>query len=174
MSATEFHKKKLRNYARVRDFDKDGFVTRHDYDKIVERFKQLGVPPGHIEATKKFFKTLANALGLTDYSKKLTYDQFADAYITNLGVIAKDTIPYMKSCFDATDTNGNGVISIDEWKVIMKGLGFDSAHAKVTFDAMDANGNGTITPEEFTEYHYEFFCTNQNNLKSAILMGPIA
>ena len=173
-TSTEFHKKKLRNCARVRDLDKDGFVTLHDYEQIVKRFEEFSAPPEHIEATKNFFKVLTDAMGLTDHSKKLTYDQFADAYITNLGALAKYVIPYSKSCFNAIDTNRKGVISIDEWEVIMKGLGFDTAHSKVTFDAMDTNGKGTVTCDEFAEYHYEFFCTDQNTLNSAILMGPIA
>ena len=171
--AVEFHKKKLRNYARTRDLNKDGFVTRRDYEQIVERFKELSAPPEHIMATVRYLETLCSALGLTDNSKSLTYDQFADVYVANLGVIAKETIAYMKSCFDAADANKNGVITIDEWEVIMKGLGFDTAHAKVTFDAMDIDKDGVITAGEFTEYHYEFFCSNQDTLNSSILMGPL-
>lgn len=48
-------------------------------------------------------------------------------------------------------------ITFEEWKVVMKSLGFDAAHAKATFDAVDANGDGKVTSDELAEYSHESF-----------------
>lgn len=169
----EFHKKKIRQYAKVRDADKDGFVTRHDYDLILERYKKLGVSDQHIKFTKRFFDTVCDAVGLTDHTKALTYEQFADNYTSQVVKIAKDNLAYANSAFDVVDLDGDGDISFAEWETTMKALGFDTAHARVTFDAMDTNGNNTIQRDEFADYHYEFFMSTDDKMNSSILFGPI-
>lgn len=40
LKGVEFHKKKLRRYASVRDLDKDGTVRKEDYDLIVKRYQE--------------------------------------------------------------------------------------------------------------------------------------
>lgn len=169
----EFHKKKIRQYAKVRDTNKEGFVTRHDYDLVLKRFEELGAPEQHLKFTKKFFDTLCDAVGLSDHTRKLSYEEFAEIYVTQVGIIAKDTIAYLNSIFDIVDANGDGEISIEEWETSMKALGFNTAHAQATFAAMDSNGDKMVQRDEFADYHYEFFFSTRDTMNSSILFGPI-
>lgn len=79
----------------------------------------------------------------------------------------------MKSAFNATDVDGEGALQLEQWIVIMKGLGFDTAHAKTTFEAMNTNKDDKVTPDEFADYHYEYFFSPEDKLNSSILFGPL-
>ena len=169
----EFHKKKLRQYAKVRDTDKDGFVTRHDYDLVLKRSKELGAPDQHLKLAETFFGMICDAVGLTDHTKALTYEQYADIYVTQVEKIVKDGIAYVESAFDLIDLDGDGKISIAEWETFMKTCGFDTEQARATFDAMDTNGDDAVERDELVQYLYEFFITADDKMNSSILFGPI-
>ena len=75
--------------------------------------------------------------------------------------------------FVSLDANGDRIIDINEWKVHNAAMGIPPDHAQSSFTAMDADGDGKITMNEFKTYYYEYFCTTENKLNSAILYGPL-
>ena len=77
------------------------------------------------------------------------------------------------SMFDVIDANGDGLIDLDEWRVLYECRGIPVEYAKASFVAMDADHDGLISRKEFVDYQFEFTFTSEDKLKSSILYGPL-
>ena len=170
----EFYARKLRQFVRVTDTDKDGYISRHDFDLVVERYKQLGVcSPQHLEKISASMASILDLMGITDPSVKMTYEQYEDKWfgvVMNLqdnGLLEK----LFMSMFDSTDLNEDGYLSIDEWTAQGGCWGIDKETLQTSFNNCDVNGDGKVSKEEFTNYFYEFIATSENKLNSSIHYG---
>ena len=171
-----FFKKKLRCALKATDVDKDGMITRRDFELIAERQKEFGgVSDERSAELRKHLMEFCDILQLTEGSPGLTYDQFIDSQVAYAVEYSQpDKTPgYMPAFFAGLDLNGDGHISLEEWTTHYKCLGIDQKHAKTSFDAMDTDGDGEISYDEFVAYHREFYFTTKNDLNSAILYGPL-
>ena len=169
----KFYKKKLRRAFETRDVDKNGVITCADFDRIVQCHKELGVPEKHLKKMKAAFNNLCYAIGLTDDSKSLTYEEFEDIYVHRVTEFKDIGLALYHELFNALDIDEDGEISYEEWVHHNKALNIEEAYARASFDAMDINGDGKISKEEFVAYHKEYFTTAEDKLKSSILHGPL-
>ena len=172
----EFWNKKFRKAVAVRDTDKNGYISRADFELIVERYKQLdSSTPKHIENLTKSVSKLCDGIGLADSNERLTYEEFQERWLAGVSsaVTASEGKVFFKDMFTNLDMNCDGVVTFNEWEAHYKVIGISLDYARASFDAMDANGDGLITLEEFVNYHTEFFYTAENKLNSAILYGPL-
>lgn len=46
---SEFWKKKLMTAMKIRDANKDGFISKADFQLIIQRYKQTGVSEEHLQ-----------------------------------------------------------------------------------------------------------------------------
>ena len=69
----EFWNKKFRHAVKVRDIDKDGFISRSDFQMIVTRYREMGSSEEHLKKLDNTLMKICDAWGLTE-GKKLTYD----------------------------------------------------------------------------------------------------
>lgn len=172
----KFYARKLRQFVRVTDTDKDGYITRHDFDLVMERYKQLGVcTQQHLEKLNASLTNILDLVGITDASVRLTYEQYEDKWfgvvmhLKEKGMLEK----LFLSMFDSTDLNGDGYLTFDEWTAHGECWGIEKGTHRASFDACDANGDGKVSKEEFTNYGYEFIASTENKLNSSILYGPL-
>ena len=167
-----FWNKKLDRAIRVRDTDKDGVITRKDFELVAQRYKDLGDVSGEqLQRVLESLMKLCDSVGLTDDTKQFTYEEFKTRH-ANVNLLEVNNTLF-RTIFNGLDINGNGVVSMKEWELHYKCMGLDPKYAKASFEAMDTNGNGVVSLEEFTAYHVEFFSTTENKLNSAILYGPL-
>ncbi len=77
--------------------------------------------------------------------------------------------------FDGIDTNGDGHISVEEFKVYLKVVAPDLTEdqAKHSFDVIDADKNGEISREEFLAAAKDFFCGVEETELAAAFMGKL-
>ena len=75
--------------------------------------------------------------------------------------------------FDVVDTNGNGVISLQEFTVYFKCMGIAEEHAKASFDAIDTDNDGFITRDEFVAAGSEFFNGVDPSHPGTMFLGPL-
>lgn len=172
LSKNDFWVKKIRKECEVRDTNKDGFISRSDFDLLVQHYKEMGISAERLKVTTKAFANICDWLGLEDPNTKLTYEEF----ISNMAQCNdrfEDFMQIFEANFDAVDSDGNGVISIDEWVSVYKAAGIDTKYAKPAFEAMDTDGNGVITRDEFLAFNKEFYFTAEDKLKSSIIYGPL-
>ena len=168
---SEFWRKKFRKAVETRDADKNGYISRSDFQLVLERYQKLSETTAEkCEALSNFLLTFCDNVGLADASVQLTYEEFEHRW-QDLMANGKMKIMY-QHMFDILDVNGDGFISVKEWKAHILALGMSYEHGQQAFEAMDTNGDGKISMDEFVEYHFEYFYTVENKLNSAILYGP--
>ena len=114
--------------------------------------------------------------GLTDDTKKLTYEEFKEKWFGSMAYMKKEgkVDAVFHAMFRIIDINENDVISLDEWSLHYKSYGIDTAHASASFEAMDTNHDCKITMDEFIAYHMEYFFSVEGKLNSSIFYGPLA
>ena len=173
----DFWKRKVHRAVEVRDRNKNGFIERSDFQMVIQRYKDLPagtVTEEHIKALTESLMVSCDLFGLTDDTKKLTYDEFKEVWLDSKTFVTEKLEKIFHAMFGIIDINQNGFLSLDEWIVHYKSYGIDVAHAPASFEAMDTNHNGKITKDEFIAYHMEFFFSVDDKLKSSILYGPLA
>ena len=165
-----FVKKRQRELA-ARDTNKDGFISRADFDMIIQRHIDMGTSAEKVKQLREMVDAMCDSIGLTDHGVKYTYDEYYKQWekrTEKMGVSA----PQFEGYFNAVDLNNDGEISLEEWIIHNKCFGIDPAHAKASFNAM-SQGDGRVSQKQFVDYHLEFYYTAEDNLKSSILFGPL-
>ena len=168
-----FWNKKLDRAIRVTDVDKDGVITRKDFEIIAQRYKNLGGISGEqLQRIQEFLMKMCDSVGLIDDTNQFTYEEFKRRHALNVANHLEKFSTIFRTIFNGLDINGDGVVSMKEWELHYKCIGLDPKYAKASFEAMDTNGDGVVSLEEFVAYSVEFFSSTDNKLNSAILYGP--
>ena len=173
LSENAFYRKKLRRAVEARDADKNGLITRADFEKTIQRHRDLGVPEEHLKIVRAMFSKLCDTLGLTDDSISLTYEEFEEIHMSKSEEVKDKGVAVFRELFRSVDIDEDGEISYEEWVHHYKALNIDVAHARASFDVMDTNSDGKISMEEFIAYHTEYYHTAEDKLNSSILFGPM-
>ena len=155
------------------DVDKDGYISREDFDMIVQRYKEAGSTPEHIKKLQESFEKLYEIWGMTEDGVKLTLQEFEEMFQDKLEKSYAYTDELYSGWFEQVDMNGDGKITLNEWNLHNTSLNISAENAKKSFEAMDANKDGIISVQEFIDYHTEFFFSAEDKLKSSILYGPL-
>ena len=173
LSESKFWSQKIDRLVRVQDADNSGDISRADFERIKERYKEtVTFNPQKLEAFLTYESDFLYRMGLGDESATLSYAEFKEKIFENL-LKGESFEPFLGAVFNNMDLNGDGVISFEEWKAYYYCLGIDQTHARASFDAMDANSDGVVSKEEFVNFLYEYYFTDENKLGSAILFGPL-
>lgn len=167
----ELYLKKRQRELVVRDADKDGFISRADYELIIQRHIDLGTPAEKVKQVRELVEAMCASIGLTDYDVKQTYEENDNCWRKQAEEMGITTMQF-EILFDAVDLNNDGEVSFEEWIIHNKALGINSIHARASFDAM-SKGDEKVSKEQFVDYHMEFYYTGEDNLKSSILYGPL-
>ena len=70
--------------ARVQDVNKDGTITRSDFDLMVKNYKDLGMPEEYTQELCDVIYGMCDSLGLLDNSISISYDELTEMWIENL------------------------------------------------------------------------------------------
>lgn len=172
LKKSDFWKKKFRRAVITRDTDKSGYLTRGDFEVIVERYKKTAnTSASKLKAFSESMFSFCDGLGLNNANVKQDYEEFEESWQSLMEQHNyKEMFKYMFVCLDS---NEDGFIDFKEWEAHNIALGISSAEAKNSFRAMSSGVADKITMEQFVEYHYEFFFSTENKLNSAILFGPM-
>ena len=170
---SDFWNKKLDRIVNVRDTDRDGFITHKDYKLMEERLRQQKVSSKYMAEWIEDKDENLKRMNLKDDSVKYTYDQFKKIFLKFMETTGEKFKETFKKAFKMVDLNQNGFITFDEWIVNYTVLGIDTKYARASFNVMDKNFDGKISEDEYVAFFYEYYCTDENTLGSAILYGPL-
>lgn len=175
---SHFWEHKMKTYFTRIDFDKDGAITKNDFEAMADRFiksEKLDASRGQ-ELRKKLLTVWEKYLkGVVSDGKPLTQTSFVEALRKQLKEHhLKETMSGpLPLFFSAVDANGDGLIQEDEYALFFEILGLDPKLAHASFTAIDTNHDGNISLDEFVTAGTDFFVSEDENSPSKFFWGPL-
>ena len=181
MSVTEqqkaYHLRKMRTRMQRMDINHDGYISREDFELMAKRLVEYSgeITEEKSEAIFKTFAKVADLMGLKSGVKIPLEEAATVASDVLLSPTGEKPSGVHDMLFDCIDTNSNGTISINEYKVYFKVIGHDISEeeTKHCFDTIDSNGNGVISREEFVAAAEEFFYGVEETELSNVFYGQL-
>lgn len=175
---SEFWRRKMRTIHRILDVNKDGVIAFDDMKIFADRFVKLG----HLSKTHQaeFHDSLQTMwgehFGSLDKYNLISIRQYLEIMHHSLNdpKLRKKVHHFLPYLFKAVDKDGNGIISLDEFKLFFRCLGLRSEAAVVSFSVIDENTDGKLSLREFVQLGREYFLTENPQLPSKVLWGPLA
>lgn len=160
------------------DIDKDGVITKKDFDQMADRFIAEGsLKPERGQALREslfaVWEKFWHHLGGED-REKIEKGPFVDAMkhivaCPNAKEILKAPLPFF---FAAVDSNEDGQISEEEYVTFFKCIGIEPTLAGASFKAIDANHDGQLSEDEFVDAGMEFFTSQESTNDTKLFWGP--
>ena len=174
-----YHLKKMKvRFSRL-DVDKNGFISREDFDVMAKKMSEYGkLNKEQADAVEKGFLHIADAYELMPGVKVPIDDVIQKAHEKLLSdpdepERAKEILI---KCFNTLDTNNDGYISVEEFKVYLKILtpGVLDENVVHTFNVIDTNNDGKISLQEFVSAVLDYvFNTKETETSKAILGSSV-
>ena len=180
MSVTEqqkaYHLRKLRTRCHRMDMNHDGYLSREDFELMAKRLVEhaSGITKQKTEEIYAAFLSIADFIGLKP-GVKIPLEEAAKIGSDRHLSPEQPTENLDDLLFDCIDTNSDGHISIEEFKVYFKVIGHDISDEEIkhSFDTIDSNGNGEISREEFVAAAKDFYCGVEETELSNAFYGKL-
>lgn len=184
MSITEkqkaYHLQKMRTRMTRLDINKDGYISRDDYELMSKKLSEhSGMTKKQAESVYKEFMRVADSLNLKPGLKIPLKEAAQNASKVILSMEPKERKTKLHAnhgmLFDAIDTNKDGHISQEEFKIYFQVIAPDISEAEVahSFETIDANKNGEISREEFVTAAEDFMCGVEETDLSKVFFGHL-
>ena len=185
MSITEqekaYHLRKMRTYMTRMDVNKDGFLSREDYDLMAKQLAEYGhLTEKQADSAYSGFMEVADTFNLTPGVKLPLQDavQRSSASLLSMspgeckekchdGVLGK--------MFDVVDMSKEECVSLEEIKAFYKVIAPEMSEAEVlhAFELLNTGMDGKITGEEFTAAAEDFLFGVEEIEISKVFFGPL-
>ncbi|KAL1454181.1 hypothetical protein WDU94_010461 [Cyamophila willieti] len=174
---SEFWRRKMRTIHRILDVNKDGIIAFDDMRIFAHRFVELGhLSENHQKEFHSVLKTMwEEHFGSVDKYNLVSIHQYLEIMHHSLNdtKLRKKVHHFLPYLFKAVDKDGDGIISLEEFKLFFKCLGLSSEAAIVSFSVIDENTDNKLSLREFVIWE-EIFLTENQQLPSKMLWGPLA
>ena len=179
-SQIAFRLRKLKTHFNRLDIDNNGYISREDYELLAKKVNELSKATGDkAERCYKAFIDIADSLGFTPGVKIPKEEAVKKA---NEMMLTKPWEEQRVMCdrahnliFDAVDLNGDGHISMEEFKIYFHVLAPNllDADKEKSFKLIDVDKNGEISREEFLQASFEYLHGVKENELSQVFYGPL-
>ena len=161
LANNEFWVKKMIARFHALDLNKDGVLSKADFDIFTERIIQIRkLSEAQAERTWKLHNEIVSVFGGENLKLTLTeasnHKRSSQQVLSELYIQFQSFITYCvclrhlgdypsmvaNKFFDVIDTDDDGIISYTEWAVYFECIGIDVKHARPCFDALDTNKDG--------------------------------
>jgi len=172
-----FWEQKIKTFAHVVDFNKDGFITHEDYEQMAKNYIDVG-GLGRVESKKisrKFAEIWEKFFSETEKSKgKLTLEDFVeDKRRHGKKALTRAANEIFQAVFDLIDFSGDGTISPVEFAQFYKIVDLDAETAAETFKQLDTDHDDKLSAKEFVTAGIDFFNSDDESSPSKHLFGPL-
>jgi Ca2+-binding EF-hand superfamily protein len=139
------------------DVDGDGSITLSEFKNFLDRFGI--VLPKEDTFADVFAEYDINRDYVLDFEEFKSFilqtrllvlqDNTKDGVAEEFGIDESLFRVLAKYFFSKADANGDGLISVEETREVLRDYGFDSRRFREFFEKYDANGDGAIDAREF-------------------------
>ncbi|MBB5874535.1 Ca2+-binding EF-hand superfamily protein [Allocatelliglobosispora scoriae] len=162
---------KIRRLFLLYDSDRDGRLTRGDYELAVARFQ------AHIGAADTSPRVLrmrellvgrcwaANAVMDGDGDGMISVDEFVTAHERLLAAVDAEQQLRDRAAvlFEVIDEAGRGEMSLADYLAAFSAWGAPEESVRRSFRVIDSDGSGRVTRDEFEEHSIAYFRTDDLN-----------
>ena len=176
---TELQVRKWTRLFQVYDANGNGTVEQDDFEQIFQNVaKERSLTPGTSEYEQLYAKFMEdwehlrkdadkNNDGKVDLGEWLEHGDrrinSPDMYQINQNIA--------NYVFDLLDLNGNGIISLEEYKIIYRSWRIPEEIAEDIFPKLDLNGDGGISKDEFVELLRQFHASDDPDAPGNFFFG---
>jgi EF hand domain-containing protein len=178
---TEFQKRKIANLFAVHDLNHDGALEQSDYVEYARRLAtESGIGPGSTkceELTSRFlgFWEMLRQMADRDHDNRVTMREWLALFehLLSSPAAADQMRPIGDAVFAMLDRNGNGTVTLDEYKWLYSSGGLDPKLAADSFRRLDTDHDGQITTSDLTARLFEFLTSDDPKSPGTWLFGPV-
>jgi hypothetical protein len=174
---TEVQKEKLTHQFHVMDGDGNGRLEWADYQRIVDNIAATrGHEPGSLEyeglmGQYRYGWEQAQPFvvdGAMEVEKWLEYN---DALFRQPGIYDSLVRPVARMIFDTFDGDGDGKVSLEEWRGFFACYSIDPSEADACFGGLDLDGDGYVSRSELVDLVGQFFLSSDPSAPGNHLFG---
>ena len=184
MSFTEeqraYHLRKMRTRMKRLDINEDGHISREDFELMGKKLAEhSGMTEEQAETSIKEFLKVADMINLKPGVKTPLEEAAKNANEWYLSMPPEKKLALVNGVhnllFDAIDTNKDGHISMEEFKVYLNLIapGVTEDEIAHSFDTIDTNKNGEISREEFLAAAQDFLIGVNETELSEVFLGRL-
>lgn len=179
---SEFQKQKLKLSFEIKDLDRDGFLSKADYERVLEKLAKLNNyqqdSPDYKSLESKFMHSWYDMEQLTDKDKDglISLDDWLEYYehiISNAEdykALGEDLYGLM---FELVDTDRDGKISAQEYKSLGLCYSVPENIIDEVFSQKDRDGDGYITKEEYKQYNDSWFYSEDRQASENVFVPAV-
>ncbi len=173
----ELQKKKFRHMFNVYDVDGNGVITWDDFILYVENlaaiydwteespeykgFRELEMQEWE-EMCKGADKNQDEQISLDEYL------HYTEDRVSRVGAHDREA----ELWFQTLDQDGNGQVTVEEYKIVLKAYGLVGVDAEKYFRMFDANGDGHLSKKEVRDLNRQFWKSNELDDPGNFILGP--
>ncbi len=179
---TEFQKQKLPRLFALHDLDRDGVLTRADFEEFTRRIASTrgwGSDSAEYEELLSRFLTfwegleqIASARG-SDRVTLAEWLEHWDQILGTPGMYDRIIIPIGRMLFTMLDQDGDGSVTAEEYAAIYSHGGLDPEEAPAAFVRLDLDGDGRLSVDEVMQLADQFFRSENPDEPGNVLFGPV-
>jgi juvenile hormone diol kinase len=176
--------KKLAQHFSFRDLNKDGYVECSDWEQCAQNLAAIrnwqpgspeyeNVMAQHIAMWHLFWQpadlnqdgkvSKPEYLHLAETQRKMGFN-YEMKQVRNL----------FAAIFDTIDLDGNGEISLAEYKLFFQAWAMEERLAETAFASLDLNADGRLSREAFLQYGVNFYVNDEPDVAGNMIFGPYA
>ena len=182
MALTPFQQRKLVRMFDVMDVNGDGFIQRVDFVHRVNALARLRGWHGtsatyerHMRTALEEWQAICESADV-DENARISQEEF----IRYLGTFLDDREAIrayargdVQLMFDAMDADGDGKITVEEYRTYLEVCGLDASAADAFFAHADLDENGLVTRTEMAHAVEEYLVSDDPASGGNFLFGPL-
>jgi juvenile hormone diol kinase len=177
---TELQTRKWTRLFHVYDGDGNGVVDKKDFEAIFQNVAAArNLAPESPQYQQIHAKFMEDWKHLQKDADKNNNGQIELAewlehgyHRINSPEMYQTVIDLANQMFELLDTDGNGVISLEEYKNVLQSWRVPEEIAAETFPKLDLNGDGVINKDEFVELVRQFHMSDDPDAPGNFFFGP--